>query len=167
MVILSDILQLIFCGVIAFTFSSLAEYWLHRLMHFDPQTFAFHLEHHQENTGQGFLQELRNYVLGTSLLIMAPFLYSWEIGLSWLLGAVSYAAFSAYAHQLQHDNPQACFWMPMPVHYVHHHYKQWHHNFGLGLDYWDRVFGTYKPVEWLAEPELHPAKQSLLTIKWW
>jgi len=45
--------------------------------------------------------------------------------------------------------------MKMPVHYVHHKYGMWHHNFGLAVDWWDHVFGTYKPVEWLTEEEVN------------
>jgi len=83
----------------------------------------------------------------------AVFTRAGVVGISFFLGMLFYAAFAAYAHQLQHENPTACFWMKMPVHYVHHEYKQWHHNFGLGVDWWDRIFGTYKPVEWLTEKE--------------
>jgi len=27
---------------------------------------------------------------------------------------------------------------------VHHRDQMWHHNFGLAVDWWDRVFGTYR-----------------------
>lgn len=42
----------------------------------------------------------------------------------------------------------------MPVHYVHHKYNQWEYNFGLAVDWWDKVFGTYQAVDWLGESEL-------------
>ena len=41
----------------------------------------------------------------------------------------------------------------------------WHTNFGISIDLWDRVFGTYRVVDWKPEP----AKRSwtgLFTIKW-
>jgi sterol desaturase/sphingolipid hydroxylase (fatty acid hydroxylase superfamily) len=157
---------LILCFISAFIFASFMEYWLHRLMHLFPKTFRFHVNHHKKNEGQGVFGEFKDYVIGTSAIISMMFLISRDLGLSWLLGSVSYAAFAAYAHQLQHENPIACFWMKMPVHYVHHNYNQWHHNFGLGVDWWDRVFGTYKPTEWLTEKEQQFSEKGNWEIKW-
>ena len=163
---LTHVLTLILVFFSAFIFASFAEYWLHRLMHIFPKQFQFHVNHHKRNEGQGVLGEFKDYVLGGSLLIFMMFLISWDIGLAWFLGAISYAAFAAYAHQLQHENPTACFWMKMPVHYVHHEYGQWHHNFGLGVDWWDYVFRTYKPTEWLTEKEQQLSEKGALDIKW-
>ncbi|MEM9948209.1 MAG: sterol desaturase family protein [Cyanobacteria bacterium P01_D01_bin.36] len=152
---------------IAFVFASLVEYWVHRLMHIDPRFGKVHIQHHKENTGQGFWLEFRNYVVGTAPMMATMFLFSWQIGLSCTLGGLSYAAFAAYAHQLQHDNPVRCDWMEMPVHYVHHKYDQWHHNFGLAVDWWDHVFGTYQPKDWLSATELEQPRQGYFQIKWW
>jgi hypothetical protein len=55
-----------------------------------------------------------------------PFLLSLPAGVGWLIGANAFALFSA-PHQLQHVNPDKVFWMPMPIHYVHHSLNQWHH----------------------------------------
>ncbi len=153
--------------VATFIFASFVEYWLHRLMHFFPRTFGkVHVEHHRENTGQGFWLELRNYVVGTSPMMANTFVMGWRIGVCCTLGGITYAIFAAYAHQLQHDNPVKCDWMEMPVHYVHHKYNQWHHNFGLAVDWWDRVFGTYQPQEWYTEVEKNMPKQGYWAIKW-
>lgn len=150
----------------AFLFASLVEYWMHRAMHKFPKTFKTHTEHHVKNTGQGVLGEFISYVKGAFIILLPPFFYSWQGGIAWCCGAIFYAAFSAYAHQLQHDNPTYCAWMKMPVHYVHHSYNQWHHNFGLGLDWWDKIFGTYKPVEWLEEAEEKFPGGGYLEVKW-
>lgn len=152
---------------VAFLFSSLVEYWVHRLMHLFPRIGKVHVRHHQENTGQGFLQELCDYVLPTSPMMATPFLFSWQIGVSCTLGGLVYTIFAAYAHQLQHDNPIKCNWMEMPVHYVHHKYDQWHRNFGLAVDWWDRVFGTYQRQGWLTSTELSQPSRGYLHIKWW
>ncbi|NEO25736.1 MAG: sterol desaturase family protein [Kamptonema sp. SIO4C4] len=151
----------------AFVASSLVEYWIHRLMHANAKVGERHRDHHRRNEGQGVLWEFLDYVKGAFLPMLALFLVSWPLGLSWFLGGLTYAAFSAYAHQLQHENPTKCFWMKMPVHYVHHKYNMWHHNFGLGVDWWDHVFGTYKPVEWLTEDELQTTRPSFLQLRWW
>jgi sterol desaturase/sphingolipid hydroxylase (fatty acid hydroxylase superfamily) len=150
----------------AFIVSSLVEYWVHRLMHKPYKLGEKHRDHHRRNEGQGVIWEFRDYFLGGLVAIALPYLWSIEFGLFWTIGAVGFAAFSAYAHQLQHENPQKCFWMPMPVHYVHHKYGQWHHNFGLALDWWDRVFGTYKPVEWIDAKEQSRPERSRWDLRW-
>ncbi|MEA5463769.1 sterol desaturase family protein [Leptothoe sp. PORK10 BA2] len=151
--------------VAAFVFASFVEYWLHRLMHVSPKVGQRHRDHHRRNEGQGVVWEFRDYVLGSAIAMAIPFIFSLTIGLGWALGALVYSGFSAYAHQLQHENPRKCFWMKMPVHYVHHKYGMWHHNFGLAVDWWDHVFGTYKPMAWPAEDDL--PELSMLAVRWW
>ncbi|MDR9401841.1 MAG: sterol desaturase family protein [Halothece sp. Uz-M2-17] len=150
----------------AFVVASLVEYWIHRLMHASQKLGERHRDHHRRNEGQGVIWEFFDYIKGSAIAMGLPFLISVEIGSGWLLGALAYAAFSAYAHQLQHENPTRCFWMKMPVHYVHHKYGMWNHNFGLGVDWWDHVFGTYKLVDWLTEEELSQ-QTGYFTLKWW
>lgn len=157
----------IFSFVAAFVFSSLVEYWLHRLMHVSVKIGKRHRDHHRRNEGQGILWEFCDYVKGSFIAMCLPFLISTEVGMGWFAGALIYAAFSAYAHQLQHENPSKCFWMPMPVHYVHHKYAMWHHNFGLAVDWWDHVFGTYKMVDWLTAEELEKPKRGFVQLRWW
>lgn len=153
--------------VSAFVFSSFVEYWVHRLMHANARVGQRHRDHHRRNEGQGVVWEFLDYVKGASLAMLPFFLVSWQAGLGWLLGALAYAIFSAYAHQLQHENPTKCFWMKMPVHYIHHKHNMWHHNFGLGVDWWDHLFGTYQPVEWPTETETAAPERGYLTLRWW
>ena len=151
--------------VAAFVFASFVEYWLPRLMHASAKVGKRHRDHHRRNEGQGVLWEFRDYVLGSAIAMVIPFIFSLIVGLGWATGALVYAAFSAYAHQLQHENPRKCFWMKMPVHYVHHKYGMWHHNFGLAVDWWDHIFGTYKAVNWPAEDDL--PEVPMLAVRWW
>ncbi|PZV13795.1 MAG: fatty acid hydroxylase [Leptolyngbya sp.] len=155
------------CFAIAFVLASLVEYWVHRLMHKPLRLGERHRDHHRRNEAQGVVWEFLDYVKGTIILLVPMFFISLPAGIGWSLGALTYAAFSSYAHQLQHENPTKCFWMKMPVHYVHHKYNMWHHNFGLGVDWWDHIFGTYKAVEWLTEDEQTYAERSYLELKWW
>lgn len=155
--------------VLAFIVSSFIEYWLHRLMHiwkWFGKDLISHYSHHRENTAQGVIGEFKDYSMILPIMLFG-FLISVPVGISIIAGALTYAIFSAYAHQLQHDNPTKCFWLKMPVHYVHHKHNQWHHNFGLAVDWWDRVFGTYKAVDWLTEEELSRPEKGYLQIKWW
>lgn len=137
---------LIFC-ILGFVFSSFVEYWVHRFMHRDSKFGKKHRKHHVKNEGQGVVWEFLDYVKSTLIFMLAPFLVSWTYGVGWLIGTLGYAAFASYAHQIQHDNPQLCFWMKMPVHFVHHEYNQWESNFGLGVDWWDHIFKTYEYID--------------------
>lgn len=157
----------VLCFVAAFVLASLVEYWIHRLMHASTRVGGRHRDHHRRNEGQGVLWEFRDYVLGSLILMPLMFLVSPWAGWGWMLGGLVFAAFSAYAHQLQHDNPTKCFWMKMPVHYVHHKYGMWNHNFGLAVDWWDRVFGTYKLVDWFTPEEANRPQLGYLELRWW
>ena len=154
--------------IVAFIFASFVEYWLHRMMHIFPhfgRDLVPHYEHHRENTANGVLPEFKDYLMVVPLSFLA-LLVSLPIGISFVAGSLVYAAFSAYAHQLQHENPVKCIWMKMPVHYVHHKYNQWDCNFGLAVDWWDRLFGTYRKVNWLTEEEIKRSDKSYWQIKW-
>lgn len=152
--------------VLALFVGTLVEYWGHRLMHFWLLRKR-HAEHHKLGTGQGWLWEFRDYFLGTCWIMPLGFLVTFEAGVGFLAGALCYCAFAAYAHQLQHETPELCFWLPRPVHYLHHAKHMWKCNFGISIDIWDRVFGTYQAVEW------KPARRvrdyplwTLACIKW-
>jgi len=153
-----------------FIFGSFVEYWGHRFMH--AVTWGpgkTHREHHARGTAQGVLLEFWDYFKFTWILMWPPFVFvSTTAGIGWVIGALFFIFFSSFGHQLQHENPKRCFWMPRPVHYIHHTHNQWHHNFGLSLDIWDRVFGTYKKMEWedRLKPEQAAATKHFWQINW-
>lgn len=126
--------------------TSFIEYAVHRLMHAGVLRHARHVAHHKDGWGQGFWPELCDYLVPGLVVILPPWFLGVAIGTGWTLGCILSATFMAYAHQLQHDNPLACRWMRLPVHYVHHRDQMWHHNFGMAFDWWDRLLGTYKVV---------------------
>jgi sterol desaturase/sphingolipid hydroxylase (fatty acid hydroxylase superfamily) len=118
-------------------------------MHLSPifgTKITGHYGHHRSNTTKGFFGDFLDFSLG-AFLVLPAFLISVPVGIVVVLGTITFAACASYAHQIQHYNPTKCFWMKMPVHYVHHQNNQWDCNFGLAVDWWDRIFGTYKPVE--------------------
>lgn len=152
-------MQSIACFIFAFIFGSFLEYWVHRLMHIWPMfgnRITAHYGHHRSNTPKGFLGDFLDFSL-VALLILPAFFVSLSFGIIMVLGTIAFAGFASYAHQIQHNNPTQCFWMKMPIHYVHHQSNQWDSNFGLAVDWWDHVFGTYQPVEWLTKYELKVA----------
>ncbi|CCH65208.1 FIG00569392: hypothetical protein [Richelia intracellularis HM01] len=167
MILLLITVRIVFYFVVAFILASLVEYWMHRLMHISHIIGKRHREHHRRNEAQGVIWEFIDYIKGGAFAMFLMFFNTWDSGIGWLMGSLCYAAFAAYSHQLQHENPTKCFWMKIPVHYVHHKYGMWEHNFGLALDCWDHIFGTYKEVEWLTEKETEQYEKGHLQLKWW
>jgi sterol desaturase/sphingolipid hydroxylase (fatty acid hydroxylase superfamily) len=151
-------------AVSGFVLGTLLEYWVHRAMHWGWMFSKRHREHHRDGWGQGFWPELRTYVLPGAPLLVPPYLIDVPSGAGWTAGCVGFAVFASYAHQLQHDSPAACRWMSMPVHYVHHRDQMWTHNFGLAVDWWDRVFRTYRTESC---DELRDEEPGVLEIGWW
>jgi sterol desaturase/sphingolipid hydroxylase (fatty acid hydroxylase superfamily) len=41
----------------------------------------------------------------------------------------------------------AAFWMKRPVHRLHHEGGEVEGNYGILVDWWDRLFGSYVPIE--------------------
>jgi sterol desaturase/sphingolipid hydroxylase (fatty acid hydroxylase superfamily) len=152
--------------LLALLVGSLVEYWGHRAMH-NWLLKKKHAEHHRDGGAQGWLGEFVDYVVGSLFILWIGFLHSLEAGIAFLVGGLVFAMWAAYAHQLQHEQPDLCFWLPRPVHYLHHHGHMWHYNFGISMDLWDRVFGTYKVIEWHREKGLRefPLK-SWFKIRW-
>jgi sterol desaturase/sphingolipid hydroxylase (fatty acid hydroxylase superfamily) len=151
----------------ALVVGSLVEYWAHRLMHKRWVLGRRHAEHHRVGTGQGVLGEFRDYLGAVPVIGWLGFLSSVQAGIWFMVGAVLFAAFAAYSHQVNHERPELLFWMPRPLHHQHHAHKLWFHNFAISVDVWDRVFGTYKPIEW--RPARRPfdhAMAEFLQVKW-
>jgi sterol desaturase/sphingolipid hydroxylase (fatty acid hydroxylase superfamily) len=154
--------------LLAVLIGSLLEYWVHRLMHLRWVLGRKHAEHHRDGWGQGFLGEFFDYTLPIVPVLWVGFLYSVPAGIGFLAGAVFFAVFAAYSHQLQHERPELVFWLPRPVHYLHHRHHMWRHNFGISLDIWDRVFGTYRAEEWKpARRPFQPPLADFLRISWY
>jgi len=159
-----------------FLVGSFVEYWYHRLMHYPPailkknfQLGSVHTQHHKDNTADGIFLELSIYIGAGVPIMAAPFAF-WPFrnATLWFVGSLCWLLLAAFSHQASHENPCLLFWMPMPVHYVHHKYNEQHHNFGMATDFWDRVFGTYcyHPY-WCGEKELAMYnKYGVFDLKW-
>ncbi len=153
--------------LLAFIVGTLAEYVFHRLMHAGKVLGKLHVDHHKDGSGQGWFGEFRDYFLPSVVVLWVGFLYSVAAGIGIVVGGTLYGMLAAYAHQVQHERPELVFWLPRPVHYLHHKHKMWHHNFGILIDVWDRVFGTYRAEEW--NPERRPFQhrpREFFQIKW-
>ncbi len=151
----------------ALVYSSLLEYWVHRLAH---QGWLFkdaHWSHHTSNRTEGFLWE---YLYGSRLVLMyfgwPGFVFGVGAGLVFLSGVMTYLAFAVYTHELLHTHPEQVFWMPCPVHTLHHRHQRGEDNFGVATDVWDRVFGTYAAAAG-APVRGRVSVRKLLGIKWY
>ena len=125
----------------AFVFGTFVDYAIHYLMHKRIMLGEVHILHHSEGTGQGWWGDFLVYFLPAAPFLIGCFLVSWlALDLLWLgiciaAGGSWYAAFAAYAHQVQHERPELAFWMRRPVHTVHHVHNMWKHNYGISLDW--------------------------------
>src|SRR5262245_22141046 len=109
----------------AMILGSLVEYVVHRRMHARWLLGHKHTEHHKDGWGQGWAGEFWDYFLGALFVIWFVLLYSIPAAIGWAAGVLTYCALAAYAHQLQHERPELCFWLRRPVHYLHHHHNMW------------------------------------------
>ncbi len=144
----SDIVEFAVAALCALSIATLGEYFVHRLMHWGLLYREGHRRHHESNESRCFLRDFLDYGTGTLFICWLGFFNSSVAGFGWLLGAFAYTALASYSHQLQHAHPDLVFWMRRPVHRLHHANKMTDHDFGILVDWWDRVFGTYRPAEW-------------------
>jgi sterol desaturase/sphingolipid hydroxylase (fatty acid hydroxylase superfamily) len=129
---------------------------------------AIHAKHHQTDQAQGWWLEFLDYFKPSIVILWAGFPFSIAAGCGFVTGGIIYAAMAAYAQQVQHENPELVFWLPRPVHHLHHKHHMWRHNFGILVDVWDRVFGTYRKAEW--QPTKRPSEypwRAFFQIKWY
>jgi sterol desaturase/sphingolipid hydroxylase (fatty acid hydroxylase superfamily) len=137
--------------------ASLAEYWVHVLMHRKVLLSRTHFNHHRDPAGETWAKQFAYYVLGGVPVVLPIAGLVWWAGaadgaLGFVAGGLVWAAWVAYAHTLQHTRPELVFWMRHPVHFLHHEYETGRHNFGLSVDWWDRAFGTYRPMPFVYAP---------------
>ena len=150
------------------------EYWIHRLMHRGLVLARAHGEHHREGTGQGVFKEFRDYAIGSMLasFLVLPvdvfFLSGGVLGVSLIAGSLLHAIFAAWCHQAHHEDPRLMPWLARtPVHFVHHQRAQARHNFGISVDWWDRLFGTYRPEpDWRSLMDANAPRRSPWQLDW-
>jgi sterol desaturase/sphingolipid hydroxylase (fatty acid hydroxylase superfamily) len=161
------LLNFIIALVIGLLVGSFVEYTVHRLMHKGKFLGKRHAKHHRNLEAQGWWGEFTDYSLPGLFIAWAGFPVSIPAGIGFALGTIGYAAFAAYAHQVQHEKPDLTFWLGAPIHYLHHRENMWHHNFGIGVSIWDHILGTYRAAEWQPERPLrdYPIRE-FVSIRW-
>lgn len=150
----------------AILFGTFVEYFVHRFMHWGLLYPEGHAYHHDTNDARTFLKDFLDYGMGAAIGGWFGFLISVPVGIGWAAGAVIYAVLASYAHQLQHANAYLVFWMKRPVHRLHHAVDMRDGNFGILVDWWDRLFGTYVPLEWQRKPVAGRRLSEFFAIPW-
>lgn len=156
--VMVEIILSVLAGLlVAFILASLVEWTVHLLMHRRIFLSGVHYRHHVALKADGMLWEFL-YYLPAAIIGSALFGWiGWQFNCPWFAGSVCagsflYALFAGYAHQVQHEHPELVFWMNPPVHTVHHLHEMHSRNFGIGVDLWDKIFGTYQRVDWQPDP---------------
>jgi len=145
---LLGVLEFAVAALAAVAFGTFVEYFIHRSMHWGILHPKGHQYHHETNDPRTYLRDFIDYGMPALMLCWPGFLISTVSGFGWMFGALAYTALASYAHQIQHANADLVFWMKRPVHRLHHVHDMKDKNFGILVDFWDRLFGTYKAVEW-------------------
>lgn len=145
--------------------ASFVEYAAHRAMHRRWLIPRRHANHHRSAEGQGVFPEMLDYAGATVPLLPLGFVLSTSAGAGFAAGGLFYALVAAWAHQLHHERPELVFWMRTPTHHVHHAMQLTRANFGVTSDFWDRVFGTWLPVD-LGLPRRPPRLRELFRVRW-
>jgi len=154
-------------AVASFVIGTFVEYFVHRSMHWGLLHPEGHRYHHESGDARTYLRDFLDYGTGAALLCWPGFLVSPTAGFGWMLGALVYTALASYSHQIQHANADLVFWMRRPVHRLHHDLDMRTHNFGILVDWWDRLFGTYQPIEYARDlPPRGVRLKAYLAIPW-
>jgi sterol desaturase/sphingolipid hydroxylase (fatty acid hydroxylase superfamily) len=131
--------------VLALLCGTLVEYLAHRGMHEWGFFAKAHWEHHRANHVDRWVRRLfLLYLPAISPLLALGLLGGWAFFLGWAAGGVSYCVTFSACHVVQHRHPSKVFWMRAPVHHLHHRHFRGRCNYGVVVDWWDRVFGTYR-----------------------
>src|SRR5262245_34673047 len=105
---------------LAFAIGTFVEWLIHYLMHLRVMLYKVHTLHHHDGTGQGWFGEFLVYFLPALPFMIGCWLIAWLLldilwfGIGMIAGGSFYAAFAAYAHQVQHERPELTFWMRRP-----------------------------------------------------
>jgi sterol desaturase/sphingolipid hydroxylase (fatty acid hydroxylase superfamily) len=140
-------IELIFGAVTGVVVATLIEYVVHRAMHWGYLYPEGHARHHASGDPRTYFRDFLDYGTGGLMFGWLGFLLSTPLGIGGAIGTFIYVVLASYAHQLQHADGSLVFWMPRPVHRLHHDLDMTDRNFGILVDWWDRLFGTYVPIE--------------------
>ncbi len=150
---LSDHVNPVVGGMLAYIVATFVFYWWHRWRHeYDFLWLAFHQIHHSPQRLEVITSFYKhpgemvvNSIIG-SLLVYSIFGFSLEAG-------VYYTACTALGEFFYHTNVRTPRWVGFffqrpEMHRIHHQHNRHKNNYG-DIVWWDMLFGTYEnPREW-------------------
>ena len=144
-------------GVLLWTF---IEYIFHRFLgHVHKGKNFFKKEHLQHHSKYAYFAPVYKKIISALLffglfLVILSFLVSTFTAASFLIGFYSMYGLYELAHYRFHaKSPLAYIFLVLRKHHFYHHFHNPKTNFGVTSRLWDRVFGTFTPVEKVRVPK--------------
>ncbi len=153
-------MEMVITFLLGVGFWTFLEYILHRFLghvHKGNNFFkAEHLRHHAKAHYFAPAHKKALAAIMVSLLLLSLFtLFTGaEIALAFVVGLTGMYALYETTHSRYHKTDPV--WLPFIVLRKHHFYHHFHNpycNYGVTTRFWDRVFGTYVPVEKVMVPK--------------
>jgi sterol desaturase/sphingolipid hydroxylase (fatty acid hydroxylase superfamily) len=146
--------------VLGFIFWSPLEYGIHRFLgHQLKFKNKFRKEHQKHHHVKDYFAGTIDKLLGALpamaiIFVTGLFFVNWKMSLLFSIAfLVSYMIYE-YIHLTLHIKaPKTRMGRLLRMHHFYHHFSNEHVNHGVTTRFWDRVFGTYVPVEVVEVPE--------------
>lgn len=138
---------------------TLAEYLLHRFLGHEHKGHNFfkseHVLHHSRANyfAPAYKKMLLALAVSTVLLAALSLLLPFAIALAFMVGFTAmYSLYEVTHHRYHSKQPLAAPFIALRKHHFYHHFHNPGKNHGVTTRFWDRVFGTYVPVETVTVP---------------
>lgn len=136
------------------------EYFLHRFMgHEHKGKNFFKSEHVQHHAKFNYFAPASKKIIGASilfisLLVIGSLIFPVLITAAFLIGFFGMGTLYEVTHFRYHSkDPVAKIFITLRKHHFYHHFHNPKVNHGVTSRIWDRVFGTFTPVEKVNIPE--------------
>ena len=94
-----DAIEAILAAFCALLLGTLAEYFIHRAMHWGFIYPEGHWWHHESNESRTFLIDVLDYGTGAAIFCWVGFVVSIPAGIGWVVGAFAYVALERVRHR--------------------------------------------------------------------
>jgi sterol desaturase/sphingolipid hydroxylase (fatty acid hydroxylase superfamily) len=151
-----SILLSFFAGIVSWT---LAEYLMHRFLGHEHKGKNFfkaeHGQHHAKYNyfAPAYKKALLALVVTATLYLFMQAVLSSSIALAYLSGFLGmYIIYEVTHYRFHIRKPVAKPFILLRKHHFYHHFHNPKSNHGVTTRFWDRVFGTFVPVEKVRVP---------------
>lgn len=144
--------------VIGIIFWTLAEYLLHRFLGHEHKGKNFfkaeHSMHHSVANyfAPAYKKATAALVVSSVLLLLFSVVVPFMVSLAFIVGFVGmYGVYEVTHYRYHSANPVKAL-LFLRKHHFYHHFHNPRKNHGVTTRFWDRVFGTFHPVETVRVP---------------